>query len=253
MAIYRAGTFLTVLQGVQQNLNLGFVPSVFRCKNLTKSGIQTGVTDVYWDQVLNGLAAGPFTQIGTQAAGVNTWSLIASGTATTALGIVPFESPNNQLYVPNQLPYTDTTRVPMGASTSLVITGISRAANAVVTATHSFTAADIGVTVVTFHGNNGMSQINTLSGVVTAVTGITTFAVSINSTNFNAWAAGGNPLCNVITGAPVSTLYSNQLLPTAQANLGFSGLVIGATVIGAATTGDVWSYEAILQSPCTGP
>jgi len=258
MALYRFGTFTTVATSTAQNLNLGFIPDVFRMKNLTLSvpagvaGQVGGVADVYWDRVWGALAV-PKTEIVTYTAGDPVYTSIDSGTLAATTGIIPFQTSDALLYVPNQAPYTDATRVPMGASKSLVITGISQAANASVTATHSFTSADIGVTVVTFHGNDGMTQINGLRGIVQSVTSTTSFTVNIDSTNFGAWAAtaNDNPLCTVITGAPANTLYSNVTLPTADANLGIIGLRLGTTIIG--TEGHVWTYEAILQSSQTGP
>ena len=94
--------------------------------------------------------------------------------------------------MPNQAPYTTVSgnRAYVQQSTNLVITGISNAANASVTATHSFTSADVGVTVVTFHGVLGMTQINGLSGVIQSVTSTTSFTVNIDSTNFGTYSAG---------------------------------------------------------------
>jgi len=102
-----------------------------------------------------------------------------------------------------------------------------------------------------------MTQINTLSGIVTGVTSTTDFTVNINSSNFSAYnssgftAGVGTGFANVITGAPVETLYSNVLLPTAEANLGYIGVTFGTAVAG--TAGDVLRYIAELQSPATGP
>lgn len=246
--------FLTVAAaGVAQNLNLGFIPNIFRMRNDTilASGTVTGVTDVYWDSYLGGLTT-PYTIITTSLAGAPTVSRLASGTLAATTGVIPFQSADSDLFTPQQAPYTTITgnRAYIGESTNLVITGISQAANASITATHSFTAADIGVTVVTFHGVQGMTQINTLSGVIQSVTSTTSFTVNINTTNFTAYVAGVAGLtggfANVITGAPANTLYGNVSLPTAEANLGIIGVRLGTTIM--VNTNDVWYYEAILNT-----
>ena len=260
MVLYRADTLTVTAAGVQQVLNLGFIPDIFRMRNDTilSSGTLTGVTEVYWDRYMGGLAT-PRTSIDTMTTGVAAFSSINSGTIAAATGVVPYQTPDSNLYVPAQAPYNVTSgnRAYIGASTELVITGISAAAEASVTATHSFTTSDIGVTVVTFHGVPGMTQINGLSGIIQSVTSTTSFTVNIDSSNFSAYnssgftAGVGTGFANVITGAPVNTLYSNQLLPTAEANLGVIGLILGTTIM--VNTDDVWFYEAIKQSPVTGP
>lgn len=254
MAIYRTGTFLVPAANAAYNLNLGFVPSVFRCYDVTVAA--AGAPDAtatmvraYWDTALQALST-PVTLLETAAAGVLTVKNL------TTDGIASFISPDSALYVPNQVPYNDGTRTPMGASTLLKITAISKAANAQVTsALHSLTAADEGVTKVTFHYCTGMSQINTLTGTVVSIVDVNNFTVNINSLNFSTFTNDGKGQCNVITGAPANTLYSNVSLPTAQANLGFIGLTIGTGIMGAGgvTAGDTFFYEAILQSPATGP
>jgi hypothetical protein len=198
---------------------------------------------------------------------ITTLVLWSGGSATrstlTTTGISSFISTDANLFTPQQAPYTTTTgnRQYIGASTNLVITGISQAAQASITATHSFTSSDIGVTVVAFHGVPGMTQINGLTGVIQSVTSTTSFTVNINTTNFSAYSLGSGTnglnsgFANVITGAPVSTLYANSYYNTAQANLGFIGLTIGTGIVGASgvSNSDVFSYQAWLQSPATGP
>jgi len=73
---------------------------------------------------------------------------------------------------------------------ALVITGISKAASAVVTASNAFDADDYGVTQVTFYNVAGMVEINGLTGTVTA-SSPTTFTVNIDSTGFTAYTSGG--------------------------------------------------------------
>lgn len=240
MSIVKTGSLIVATGGVAQNLNLGFIPSLFTMRNDTiwASGTITGVADVYWDEYLGSLST-PKTLITTYTTGVAAYSSINSGTAAATTGVIPYQTPDSLLYVPNQAPYTT------NLSTNLTITNISQAANASITATHSFTSADVGVTVVTFHGILGMTQMNTLSGVVQSVTSTTSFTVNINSTNFSTYVSGG--VANVITGAPANTLYGNTLLPTAEANLGIIGLRLGTTIM--VNTGYVWYYEAILNYP----
>lgn len=256
MVLYRAGTLTVVDSGVAQVLNLGFVPDIFRMRNDTilANGTGSGITDVYWDRYLGSLST-PYTLYTTLTTyGTPVITRLASGTLAAPEGVLPYQTPDSLLFCPDFAPYNDATRVPMGQSQSLVVTDISRAANASVTATHAFTAADIGVTVVTFHivHPSSMIQINTLSGIVQSVTSDTSFTVNINSTNFTAFDTNFDEVCTVITGAPVSTVYSgSQILNTAEANLGVIGLLLGDTIM--VTEGDVWFYEAILQSPVTGP
>lgn len=70
---------------------------------------------------------------------------------------------------------------------SLAITGITQAASAVVTiGAHTFVVGD----VLAFSGASGMTQINGLTGTVTAV-GATTVTVNINSSAFSAYTSGG--------------------------------------------------------------
>jgi hypothetical protein len=240
MSIVKTGTVTVTAGGVAQNLNLGFIPSKFYMRNDTilVSGTVTGVVEVWYDEYTAGLTT-PYVVIDTCTTGVPAISRLASGTLAATTGIIPFQTSDSLLYMPNQAPYTT------NLSTNLTITNISQAANASITATHSFTSADIGVTVVTFHGIVGMTQLNTLSGVIQSVTSTTSFTVNINTTNFSAYVSGG--IANVITGAPANTLYGNVSLPTAEANLGIVGLRLGISVM--VNTNDVWYYEAILNYP----
>jgi hypothetical protein len=258
MAIYKFGTFTTIATTTAQNLNLGFIPDVFRMKNLTLSvpagvaGQVGGVADVYWDRVWGALTV-PKTEIVTYTAGAPVYTSIDSGTLAATTGIIPFQTPDALLFVPNSFDNPLLTAVyQTNKSTNLFpITAITQAANASITVTHNFQTSDIGVTKVTFHGIVGMVQLNNLTGTITGVTGTASFTVDIDTTNFSAFIASGNPLANVITGAPTNTIYGQQSLPTAEANLGFIGLRLGTTIIG--TVGNVWTYEAILTSPATGP
>lgn len=232
MAIVRKNTLTVVAGGTAQNLNLGFIPSYFMMKNKTKiiantNGVQEGE---WWDDNVNGSA-----YLYTMTAGAP----VLSYTATN--GITPYSTPIGTEYVP-------LTGLPAGATnTSLTITGISKAANASITATHAFTSADIGVTTVTFHNIVGMTQMNTLSGLIQSVTSTTSFTVNINSTAFTTYASGG--IANIITGVPPTTTTGFQVYNTPLLNVGFQGLTLGTTLM--VTTGDVWQYLAILDSPFT--
>lgn len=254
MSQVKTGSFSVTLGGAAQNLNLGFVPSKFYMRNDTilVSGTVSGVVEVWYDEYTASLST-PYVVIDTCTVGVPAISRVASGTLAATTGIIPIRTADSNLFLPDQTPYTSVAgnRQYIRQSTNLVITGISRAANASVTAAHSFTAADVGVTVVTFHGVVGMTQINGLSGVIQSVNATTDFTVNIDSTNFGVYVAGTAGLTggfvNVITGAPANTIYSNVSLPTAEANLGIVGVRLGTTVM--VNTSDVWYYEAILNYP----
>lgn len=254
MSQVRTGTVTVTAGGVAQNLNLGFVPSKFYMRNDTilTSGTVTGVVEVWYDEYTASLST-PYVVIDTCTTGVPAISRLASGTLASTTGIIPFQSADSDLYTPQQAPYTTTSgnRAYIGESTNLVITGLSNAANASVTATHSFTSSDIGVTVVTFHGVQGMTQINGLQGIIQSVTSTTSFTVNINTTNFGTYVAGTagvtGGFANVITGAPANTIYGNTSLPTSEQNLGIVGLRLGTSIM--VNTNDVWYYEAILNYP----
>jgi hypothetical protein len=258
MVLYKSGSFSVVAGGTPQILNLGFIPDWFYMRNDTiyTSGTVTGVTDVWFDTYMAGQTTA-YNVINTNTAGVPAYSRLLVNNSGTIQGVLPYQSSDPNLFTPQQAPYTTITgnRAYIQQSTNLVITGLTNAANASVTATHSFTTADIGVTVVTFHGVLGMTQINGLSGVIQGVTSTTSFTVNINTTNFGTYSAGTagvtGGFANVITGAPVNTIYGNQSLPTSEQNLGVIGLELGTLVM--VNTNDVWSYQAFLQSPVTGP
>lgn len=232
MAIVKKGTLTVATGGVAQNLNLGFIPSYFMAVNKTKTIANTnGVQRFEWfDDNVNGSA-----YISTMTAGAP----VITYTATN--GVTPYSTPAGLEYVP-------LTGLPAGAvNTALTITGISKAANASITATHAFTAADVGVTTVTFHNVVGMTQINTLSGIIQSVTSTTSFTVNINSTNFTTYVSGG--IANIITGVPPTTTTGFQVYNTPLLNVGFTGLTLGTSLM--VTTGDVWQYLALLDAAFT--
>ena len=245
MAIIKVGSFLTVASGVAQNTTIGFVPSYFKAVNHTKTATGTGVGMFEWYNNMPDASA----YITTYTGGAPVVTYI------TTNGVTPFQTADSSLWT----------------ATNLTITGISKAANASITATHAFTSSDIGVTTVTFHGVVGMTQINGLSGVIQSTTSTTSFTVSINSSAFTTYTSGG--IANIITGSPASTTYAlyptftggtnqstvlvnrgpiggdGQILNTAQANLGVVGLTFGTTLM--VTANDVWRYEAHLDAPFT--
>lgn len=232
MAIVKKGTLTVVTGGAAQNLNLGFTPSYFRMENKTKIIAGTnGVQIAEWyDDNANGSA-----YIWTTTSGAPVLSYISTN------GFTPYTTVPGTEYVP-------LSGLPAGATgTALTITGISKAANASITATHAFTSADVGVTTVTISGVVGMTQINTLRGVIQSVTSTTSFTVNINSTNFSTYTSGG--YANIITGVPPSTTSGFQIYNTPQFNVSFSGLTLGSSLM--VTTADVWQYVAYLDAPFT--
>lgn len=239
MAIIKKGTLTVGTGGTAQNLQLGFTPSYFRMVNKTiqTSGTVTGVTNAeWWSDMANASA-----YITTYTTGSPVLSYISTN------GVTPYVTADASLYT----------------STNLAITGISKAANASITATHNFTSDDIGVTTVTFHGVVGMTQINTLTGVIQSVTSTTSFTVNINSTSFTTYTSGG--IANVITGRPAlqggvvsatrapgfppSQATTSQVLNTPLFNNGSMGLTLGTSLM--VNTSDVWEYLAMLDAPFT--
>ena len=232
MAIVKKGTLTVGTGGVAQNLNLGFVPSYFKMENKTKIIANTNGVQIaeWWNDNANASA-----YIWTMTAGAPVLSYISTN------GVTPFQTNFGSEYVP-------LTGLPSGAtSTNLTITGISKAANASITATHAFTSADVGVTTVSFHGIVGMTQMNTLSGVIQSVTSTTSFTVNINSTNFTTYVSGG--IANPVSGVPAVTTTGFQVYNTPLLNVGFIGLTLGTSLM--VTTSDVWQYLAVLDADFT--
>lgn len=232
MAIVKKGTLTVAANTTAQNLNLGFVPSYFKMENKTKiTGNTNGIQIVeWWNDNANASA-----YLWTTTSGAPVISYISSN------GITPYVTVPGTEYVP-------LTGLPSGATdVSLTITGISKAVNASITATHAFTAADVGVTTVGFHGVVGMTQINTLTGVIQSVTSTTSFTVNINTTNFTSYSSGG--IATIITGVPALTTTGFQTYNTPLYNVGFLGLTLGSGVMISAN--DVWQYLAVLDSDVT--
>lgn len=199
MAIYKTGTITGT--GAAQNLNLGFVPSRFRIRNQTTLAGGAGVFDAEWFDSMPNASAYTITTSGTPVFAY-----------AVANGFTPFQTGDAALY----------------GVTRFVITGITQAAQAVVTAVNTLVIGD----VVTFSGVVGMTQINQLRGkVVAAAAG--NFTVDLNTTGFSAYVSGGE--ANVITGNTT--------------NVGQIGITLGTAVAGAVA--DVIRYEAYLDTPVT--
>lgn len=229
MAITKKGTLTVAAGGTAQNLNLGFTPSYFKMENKTKIVANTTGVQIaeWWNDNANASA-----YIWTMTAGAPVLSYISTN------GVTPYQTAIGSEYVP-------LTGLPAAAvNTNLTITGISKAANASITATHAFTSADVGVTTVTFHSIVGMTQMNTLSGVIQSVTSTTSFTVNINSTGFTTYGSGG--IANIITGVPPTTTTGFQTYNTPLINVAFTGLTLGSSLM--VTTSDVWQYLAVLDS-----
>lgn len=239
MAVIKVGTFTST--GAAYNLALGFVPSRIRMWNDTAIATPTN-TEVAMAEWVSGMANGS----------AYVWTYNATPiqvlTKITSNGFTPYSVADGSLY----------------PATNRTITGITQAAQAVVTsASHGFTSDDVGVTVVTFHGVVGMTQINTLSGVIQSVPDANTFSVNINTTGFTAYSSGG--IANIITGSPAlqgGTISSgnapgfppaqtntSQILNTALYNAGALGITFGTGVVGG--NNDVIFYEAVLDAPFT--
>ena len=214
MAIYRTGTLTGT--GAAINLALGFTPTRFRVVNHTILATPGNV--VFESEWFNTMANASAYTITNPAVPVFAYA--------STNGFTPFQTADSALWT----------------ATNLTITGITQAAQAVVTAANSLAVGD----VVTFSGVVGMVQINTLRGVVTAATGAN-FTVNINTTGFTAYSSGG--IANVI--ASSSSAYCvtpTNGLPT-QENVGSVGITLGTGVAGALN--DVLRWEAYLDTPVT--
>lgn len=235
MAIIQNGSFKVISGGNAQTLNLGFIPTRFTMWNqtLTTATPSAGIVQALWFPTL---AAGTaIIDTSTVTTGAIARSLLATN------GITPFQTVPGTEWVP-------LTGLPPGAtSTALTITGISKAVNASITATHAFTASDVGVTTVTFSGVQGMIQMNTLRGVIQSVTSTTSFTVNIDSTTFSTYTSGGE--ANIITGVPAFTTQGFQIFNTPQKNVSFVGLTLGSSLM--VNTNNLWYYEAVLDAPFT--
>lgn len=245
MAIIRSGTFTTVSTAAAQNVVIGSGmsrPTRFTAYNVTQTVTPTNskILKVEWLPAFIDGSAFYLIYSGSQPA------LTQLYTATN--GITPFVTADSLLWVPNQTPYTT------NLSTNLVVTDISKASQAVVTATNSFTSADEDTTWVTFKvlTPGSMQQINTLRGQVVEATSSASFKVNIDTTNFSVFDNTSPEQANVITGAPVSTQFGAQVINTPQRNLGVAGVTIGTTILAGGANDDVWSWIAEFDTSVNG-
>ncbi len=214
MAIYRTGTLTGT--GSAINLTLGFVPTRIRVVNHTI--LATPSNAVFNSEWFNSMVNASAYTITNPSTPVFAY--------TASNGFTPFQTADSALWTP----------------TNLTITGISQAAQAVVTATNSLAVGD----VVTFSNVRGMVQINTLRGTVVAASGAN-FTVNINTTGFTAYTSGG--IANVIASSSTAYIVDPTNGLPSQANVGVIGITLGTTVAGALN--DVLRWEAYLDTPVT--
>lgn len=207
MAIVKTGTFTVVAGGSAQNLTLGFIPSYIKIINQTNIATPANdeIVSAEWFSTMANGTGFAINYTGAQPA--IEYNNLSSN------GFTPFQTGDANLYT----------------ATNKTISNITQAAAAVVTSTaHGLVTGDI----VTFHGVVGMTQINTLTGVVTRIDA-NSFSVNINSTGFTAYGSGG--IANKISGT--------------TSNAGVIGLTLGTSLM--TTTSDIWNYYALLDAPFT--
>ena len=104
--------------------------------------------------------------------------------------------------------------------TAQTITGITQAANAVVTISTAGASNPFAVgNSIAFASVGGMTQINSVAGLVTAIGGASgawTITTNINSTAFTAWSSGGTAasfsVANQIISIPAASLTAGQII-----------------------------------------
>lgn len=239
MAVIKVGSFTSTGSGY--NLALGFVPSRMRIWNDTAITTPTN-TQVAMAEWVAGMANGSAYVWTYNATPIQVLTKISSN------GFTPYTVSDGSLY----------------PATNRTISAITKAANAQITSTaHGFTSTDVGVTTVSFHGVVGMTQINTLSGVIQSIVDANNFTVNINSTNFSSYTSGG--IANIVTGTPPlqggalgsgnavgfppAQTSTSQVFNTALFNQGVVGITIGSAIDG--SNGNTIFYEAVLDAPFT--
>lgn len=121
---------------------------------------------------------------------------------TVVIGVAGASYPSAQWSV-----NSTTGRVTMAANKSRAITAITKAAQAVVTVgSHTFAIGES----VAFASVLGMTQINGLRALITAISG-TTITVAINSAGFGAYSSGGTVQTQPITGESVTAGFQFDL------------------------------------------
>lgn len=226
------GTFTTTTGGAAQNVPFGLTPSSIEAWNLTGSAAGTVglISWFYWQNTMPSASA--FRRI---------YSATPSDVTSyiTTNGVTPYSTSDQLKWVPAGSAMQAT------KSTNLTITAITKGATTAVTAANNFTSADENVTWVTFHNVVGMTQINTMRGLVITATDTGHFTVAIDSSNFSSYTSGGQ--ANVITGSPVTTQFGPQVIMTPQRDLGVGGLTLGSSLM--VTTSDVWYFKTEWNGP----
>jgi uncharacterized protein (TIGR02217 family) len=182
----------------------------FRVKNLAdfSSNGYTG-TPAFGNQVCAPVSAGVYQLQksyggvgGTISVGRPIRTVFKPVTGSVLIGVNGASYPTAQWSV-----NTVTGRVTMAANKSRAITAITKAAQAVVTVgAHTMLVGES----VGFTGVAGMTQINGLRALITAISG-TTITVAINSTAFGTYTSGGTVQTNPITGEQVTAGFEFDL------------------------------------------
>lgn len=176
------------LQAIYHRAHGKFAGFRIRCFDEFSSNGRNG-TPTAFDQPMTLVSAGVYQltkRYGTdKAAGATGYASRnikkpVAGTTRVAIGATEIRSADWSVS-------TTTGRVTFAADQTYSITGITKAAAAVITlGTHALVVGQS----VHISGVLGMTQINGLRALITAITG-TTITVAINSSAFNTWTSGG--------------------------------------------------------------
>lgn len=225
---YRFGTFTTTTTATATNIVLGFIPSKFQMVNFSTWTTGTARTQAVW---YSGMPSDSALQT-TTAAGVLTPIYLSSN------GVTPFSTGANW------------------ATEQAVITTISKAVPAVVTATNTFSNGDI----VTLSNVSGMTQVNTNRYMIANVSGSVfslydLFGNPVDSTGYGTYTVGSFGVANRISTpptAPVLNALTGAVItpggpPGNFYDTGSAGVTLGTSLFNASA--DVWYWEAFLQTP----
>jgi len=189
------------LQGIYHRAHGRFGGFRVRCYDEWSSNGRVGTPGAF-DQAMGLVSAGVYQlrkYYGTdKAAGATGYAYReikkpVAGTAKVAIGATEIRAADWSLV-------STTGRVTFTANKTFNLTGISKAAQAVLTvASHTLVVGQS----VQVSGVVGMTQINGLRALVTAQTS-TTITVAINSTAFGTWTSGGTINTNPQTGEAVT-------------------------------------------------
>lgn len=176
------------LQAIYHRAHGKFAGFRIRCFDEFSSNGRNG-TPTAFDQPMTLVSAGVYQltkRYGTdKAAGATGYASRnikkpVAGTTRVAIGVTEIRAADWSVA-------TTTGRVTFAADQTYSITGITKAAAAVITlGTHALVVGQS----VHISGVLGMTQINGLRALITAITG-TTITVAINSSAFNTWTSGG--------------------------------------------------------------